>query len=320
MEQTPEVVKLESSKCPNGCTKESVPILKARDRVSNLPGLFTIVRCLECDLERTDPRPTADTIIYYYPESYGPYKLGDCATVGSSKLKLFFQKFFSYSNRKMPVATPGRMLEIGCASGAYLKRAQDKGWVVEGIEFSPQAAHMAQKNGFRVHVGSVESAPQPEIPYDLVVGWMVLEHVHEPVKVLKRLKEWVSSSGYLILSVPDRENIARKVFKSECYDIQVPTHLYHFNVKSLKATLASSGWKVESIRWQRNCNTLLMSIEYWAEDTNRNLAASIIKVIRTEKMFAPFRFALSVLLGTLRQSGRMEVLARPSCSGVVDHL
>ena len=79
-----------------------------------------------------------------------------------------------------------------------------QGWHVEGIEFSEKAAQAASRLGYKVHTGSLESAPAPAHPIDLIVGWMVLEHLHDPIGCLKKLNEWASQDAWLVLSVPER--------------------------------------------------------------------------------------------------------------------
>src|SRR5262245_4707604 len=66
-------VVLELSPCPLGCPPGEEPVVQGHDRLHNLPGLFHVVRCNSCGLMRTDPRPTSESIGYYYPEDYGPY-------------------------------------------------------------------------------------------------------------------------------------------------------------------------------------------------------------------------------------------------------
>ena len=74
---------------------------------------------------------------------------------------------------------------------------------MEGIEFSPKAAAVARALGYPVHAGSLETAPAPVEPFDLIVGWMVLEHLHDPVLALKKLNAWMKPGGWLVLSIPN---------------------------------------------------------------------------------------------------------------------
>jgi len=175
-------VTLEHVNCPLGCDDGDVPVLTGRDRISNLPGQFQVLRCGGCGLLRTSPRPSPQTIGFYYPEDYGPYVDTRISSAGRGCLPALRQRMVALGQRlfdtkahAIPAMPAGRMLEIGCASGSYLNKMASEGWEVEGIEFSAAAAAAARAQGFAVHVGPVETADRPNGGYDLVVGWMVLE-------------------------------------------------------------------------------------------------------------------------------------------------
>ena len=70
----PAAVTLESQPCPLGCEPNDSTVFTGRDRLHDLPGEFRVVRCQTCGLSRTNPRPTPDTIGFYYPDHYGPYQ------------------------------------------------------------------------------------------------------------------------------------------------------------------------------------------------------------------------------------------------------
>ena len=57
----PAEILLESAACPIGCPPTDETILVDRDRLHNLPGEFTVVKCRNCGLMRTNPRPTPET-------------------------------------------------------------------------------------------------------------------------------------------------------------------------------------------------------------------------------------------------------------------
>jgi cyclopropane fatty-acyl-phospholipid synthase-like methyltransferase len=265
---------------------------------------------MECGLERTTPRPTAETIGFYYPDDYGPYQnVSLRPTKHGLKGQIF--KFFGLNDRRLPNIKPGRMLEIGCSSGGYMEYATKLGWEVEGIEFSPKAANQARANGLKVQIGTIQSAQPSTKPFNMVVGWMVLEHLHQPIEDLIKLRKWTAKDGYLVILVPDRDNISRSLFKNNSYDLQLPTHLFHFNVGSLKTTLENAGWKIEKIFWQRNCNTFIKSLDYWANKNNKKTVMTLIRILTNGRSGVYLRLLLSILMGILRQSGRIEVWATP---------
>jgi SAM-dependent methyltransferase len=204
------------------------------------------------------------------------------------------------------------MLEIGCASGSFLSRQAQHGWQVEGIEFSPAAAARARQAGFKVHSGPVETAPDPGEHFDLVVGWMVLEHLHDPLGALRRLHSWTRPGGSLVLSVPHLSPLLLKTFGNDCYDLHLPAHLYHFTPTTLRQLLERGNWRIERIFHHRVLSCWLGSLGHRLKDGgNRPSAARWLEGFpdRATRLHLAF-YPLATILAALGQTGRMTVWAR----------
>lgn len=312
MHDCPNDVVLEDRPCPNGCCGMDEFVLEGVDRLHGVPGRFSVVRCMSCGLMRTNPRPTPNTIGAYYPKHYAPYLSGEGAlSAANSGLKSSVRRLIGLDARQTPPVATGRLLEIGCASGGYLEQMHKSGWEVEGIEFDRDAAERVKDRGFSVQVATVETARPPHGQVDLVAAWMVLEHLHEPVESLRRIRSWIKPGGYLIASVPDANAIERRVFGDKWYALQLPTHLYHYDVKSLEAVLRSAGWRLVRVMWQKNCINLLRSLECVLALRGFKRSAGFVVWLRTSKVTNMFRVGLGWMLGVVRQSGRIEFWAQP---------
>jgi 2-polyprenyl-3-methyl-5-hydroxy-6-metoxy-1,4-benzoquinol methylase len=307
---------IEHVPCPLGCPKGDETVLTGRDLLHELPGEFTVVKCRTCGLMRTNPRPSSDTIGLYYPDDYGPYlgtQVRQTKTTSGIKklLKPLANRIFNPKTQELPTMAPTRMLEIGCASGAFLHQMAGQGWQVEGIEFSEKAAQAASKLGYKVHAGSLESAPAPEQPFDLIVGWMVLEHLHDPIGCLRKLHEWANNSAWLVLSVPNANSISFRFFKDKWYDLHLPNHLYHFTPQTLQKVLESGGWTLERVHHQRSLINLIESTAYVAESKGWPRLGRWLHdfAMRGGKWFY-IQFPIAWILSVLGQTGRMTVWAR----------
>jgi SAM-dependent methyltransferase len=162
-----------------------------------------------------------------------------------------------------------------------------------------------------VQTGSIESASGPDQPVDVVAAWMVIEHLHDPVAALVKLRRWVRPQGYLIAAVPDIGGRLLQCFGERRYDLHLPNHLYHFTPQSITRLLDTAGWRVERVFWQRNANSLLASLEYLAADRGWPRVLAAARWLRSAKSAGAYRNALHVLAGWTHQSGRIEVWARP---------
>lgn len=140
---------------------------------------------------------------------------------------------------------------------------------------------------------------------------MVMEHLHHPEVVLTKCLDWLNDDGYLVFLVPDRDSISRKLFGNLSFDTQLPTHLIYYNEKSLKILLNNFGWKIIKVKHQRNCNTFLKSLEIWCTVRNYVRLVKYVESFNTFSSTRILRLTLSVIFGLVKQSGRIEVWAKP---------
>jgi len=315
--EVPDNITLESSSCPLGCNIEEEILLVGHDRINGCPGEFRVVMCPGCGFMWTNPRPTAETMGFYYPDNYGPYegtqvKRGRPGFASATWFRHWGNKFFETNTTRIPFLKPGRLLEIGCASGSFLHRMASEGWEVEGVEFSVKAAENARSMGYPVHVGKVEDAPDPKEPYDLAVGWMVLEHLHDPLLALQKLHRWVRPGGWLALSVPNADTLEFRIFRDKWYALHLPNHLYHFTPKTLAGILGRGGWTIVRILHQRTVGNLIPSIGYRLKDRGTMARVSEALISYPERaLFSKFLlYPLACTLGLFGETGRMTVWAR----------
>jgi len=311
-------ITLEDADCPVGCPRGDDPVLVGRDRLHDLPGEFSVVRCRTCGLMRTNPRPTAEAIGFYYPQEYAAYHVNYSVpkagrikpdTAGRRLLARLRRAVGLENPKLLPLSPPGRLLELGAANGKYLAHAIGKGWQVRGIEFSPDAVQHARSKGLDVYCGTVESAPVPAEPYDLIVGWMVFEHLHDPCAGFRKLHDFVRPDGWLALSVPDAGSYEFRAFGPRWYALQVPGHMSHFTPATLGTVLDRSGWTLRHIIWHPNPDNTLQSLRYWALDNGHpRLAQWLLDVIKGRRARLLYRLAGRILAWT-HQSGRMTVWA-----------
>ena len=290
--------------------------MRGRDRLHDLPGEFDVVRCRSCGLMRTSPRPGPDSIGFYYPTDYGPYKgtivPADADNHGvKSKLVLLGKSLFDTRAATLPAMPTGKMLEIGCASGSFLHNMAQRGWSVEGIEFSPEAAQTARALGYPVTTGAVEKIDKPRDHFDLVVGWMVVEHLHEPVAALQKLALWTRKGGSLAISVPNAGSFEFRLFGPRWYALQLPTHLYHFNTNTIRTLLDAGGWRVTKIHHHRTMANMIASAGYWLFDHGQvRIGKALIDFPeRGGRLGALLLFPISYVMALFGQTGRMTVWA-----------
>ena len=308
---------MEDRPCPLGCLGPDEPVLRARDRINHRPGEFAVVRCTQCGLMRTNPRPAPSSMEEFYPADYGPYR-GTTPNQGNrlrlAGLRTLYRRFFPTFASALPPVSPGAALEIGCASGRFLSELRELGWHCHGVEFSPSASSMARSVGHDVYCETVENMPDDGRRYDLIVGWMVLEHLHEPVRALQKLARIARPDGLLALSVPNAGSADFLVFGSAGYALHLPNHLYHFTPESLDKVLKAGGWQMYRVHHHRTLSNWVGALGNKLEDAGwpRWLSGPLKSFPESFGFGTLAAYPLATLLAAIGATGRMTVWARLS--------
>ena len=129
----------------------------------------------------------------------------------------------------------GRILDVGCASGLFLRHAQKAGWKVAGIEPSEALCAEARRklgdNG-QIQCATLEDSDL-EAGFDAITLWDVLEHVPDPGDFVRRCRRLLKQGGYLFLNVPDLDSLEAR-FLGRRWPLLLPEHLNYFNEGSLR--------------------------------------------------------------------------------------
>lgn len=111
------------------------------------------------------------------------------------------------------VSPPGRLLELGHGDGIITRGLLEQGHelhVVEGAEAI--VADLQAAYGQRLTaVHSLFEDYQTDVLFDYVVATHVLEHVDDPVALVRRIRHWLKPAGKLLVIVPNRESIHRQL-------------------------------------------------------------------------------------------------------------
>jgi 2-polyprenyl-3-methyl-5-hydroxy-6-metoxy-1,4-benzoquinol methylase len=229
-------------------------------------GTFTVVRCVECGLIFLNPRPTPDEISSYYPRDYEPYRR--TARALRSPLRDLIHRL--KLRPRVRVVThwmdSGRLLDVGCGSGGFLREMHRLGgWQVQGIEIDPEMVRFAQAElGMDVLENTLEEAGFPDHAFDIITMWDVLEHMHDPLAVLREVRRILRPGGLVICSTPNVASLDAKIFGRYWIGFDVPRHLYTFSPSTLAALLRKAALDVERVFcFYGRYTTFALSLSLW---------------------------------------------------------
>ncbi len=218
--------------------------------------LFTFVECTNCGLVYQNPRPTSDEMAQYYPENYDCYPVdifSEEKTKGLMRRVILYgmtRRFSSVRKYKHK----GRLLDIGCATGAFLEsilyiQGSQKGgkWELFGVEISPYAAEIARKKGLNIVTGTLKDANFSRDSFDAITLWDVFEHLHDPTADLEELYRVLKTDGILVMRVPNIDCWDAKLFGKYWVGYEPPRHLYIFGRETIVHILERNGFKVKHL-------------------------------------------------------------------------
>ena len=106
-----------------------------------------------------------------------------------------------YLEEAEKTVAPGRVLDVGCAFGTFLKVARDRGWQPSGVEVSQYSSAAARKRwGLDVFTGDLSDAPLDNESFDLITFWDVIEHVLDPRRALERAWRLLRPGGCVLVT------------------------------------------------------------------------------------------------------------------------
>ncbi|MBA7536044.1 Ubiquinone biosynthesis O-methyltransferase, mitochondrial [subsurface metagenome] len=237
----------------NICGKDDTDLLfSVRDRNFELPGEFNLVKCRECGLMYLNPRPTKIEINDYYPKEYGSHKAWNSSSVIKRKfLHSYYQLSFNKDLRPLKnLPIKGKMLDVGCGGGGYLKILNDAGWDTYGVDVSPVATEHARLFGLnKIFTGELQDANYSNDYFDVVLMRHSLEHMHDPLKCLNESNRILKINGTLMVVVPNMDSLEAKLFGEYWSQIDAPRHLYFFNKETLKKILEKANFKLTNFTY-----------------------------------------------------------------------
>jgi SAM-dependent methyltransferase len=139
---------------------------------------------------------------------------------------------------------PGRFMEIGCGSGAFLAEMRDLGWRVEGLELSPGLALLARRRlGVDLRTSTLREACYPDAAFDAAGFFEVLSHLREPQVELRELARVVRPGGTILFETGNGGELRQ----DQMSPWGAPEHLAHYSERAVRRLLDRTGFDVLAV-------------------------------------------------------------------------
>ena len=214
---------------------------QSEEKLVATQNTYKMVECKNCELIYLNPRPNWTTLNSLY-KSYHTRNQKDVET-----WKLLMKKIYVETANfiTMKSLKPGKLLDIGCGYGHFLDFMRTIGWKVKGVDTSAQAVAYAISKELDVEHGTFNHDKYLPESFNVVTLFYVLEHLQDPLDILKKIYRILKPGGILVLRVPYTTPIVKALsilnIKNNLYDS--PFHLYDFSPKTLNLIIDKAGYK-----------------------------------------------------------------------------
>lgn len=238
-------------------------------------AFFSILKCTNCDLEQTHPKPVE--LYQYYPQTYHGGRHGLSARWCARRRLKWLQR--------VGAKKKGKLLDIGCGDGTFLLAAKANGWEVFGTEINPNHARsvcLEVYTDLKSFSGDC---------FNCITLWHVLEHMIDPNETLANVKQCLAKEGKVLIAVPNAKGWQARIFGTNWLHRDIPRHLYHFGPRQLQALLQKHGLVIEKswhqeveydlLGWSQSLLNVLFSPRnvFFSLLTKREVSLSMSRVI-----------------------------------------
>ena len=215
---------------------------------------YRLVRCGSCDLVYVANPPSTEELARIYSFASGYH-----SELQSRRLeRLHSAEAQAHQAIVDAHAAPGRVLDVGCSVGSYLRVARDAGWDAVGLEFSKDSSEVARsEHGLEVVTGTLGERPFTASSFDLVTLWDVIEHVPDPLGTMAQVHELLKPGGLVAITTPNIDGL----FPRASYPLarlvrywphpEPPHHLFQFSKRTMQRLLEDAGFELVELVDQR---------------------------------------------------------------------
>ncbi len=169
----------------------------------------------------------------------------------------------------------GKILDIGCGPGFFLKVAKDNKWDEYGVELSKWACDYGKNTGVNIINKRLERAKFNDKFFDVITLWDVIEHVEYPSSLLLEINRILKNDGIIVLNTPNIGSIFAKIMGKRWWNL-IGMHIYYFDKKTIRKILEKNGFKIIKIKSYSRIITPRYAVE-WLK--NYKMIYGILKFI-----------------------------------------
>jgi len=204
----------------------------------------SIVQCTNCGLGYSTqiPRFTEDV---YADESYLSEMEQSYEKNCAYRKERFGRERVALIERYLPEPHGKKLLDLGCGTGWFLECAKEAGFDIYGQELSPALAKWTSRR-LNIPVWDCDLAKIPgEMTFDVMTMFDLLEHVEDPVALIRMVKVRLSPGGIIVVFTPNLDAYSISIMREHSSLIVPSEHLTYFTESSVRMLSEKAQMSIE---------------------------------------------------------------------------
>ncbi len=165
------------------------------------------------------------------------------------------------------------------------------GWDTYGVEPNTVAVTTARMMGLKVYPGELSRTHFSDNFFHVIRLHHVLEHISDPIAVMKEIRRIIREDGCLIITVPNIQSLGFKVFNKFWWNLDLPRHIFHYCPQTLSLLAKKTGFQLLRLGHRKAQSGLVRSVSLTISKKNKFLQ----KLIRRLPPFQIFCLLLNFL-------------------------
>ncbi|MBI2099160.1 class I SAM-dependent methyltransferase [Candidatus Uhrbacteria bacterium] len=205
---------------------------------------FDFVRCGNCTFVYVNPQLKEKAILKYYNEDVPSHETFMKVVLSSEQQRTDIELYKTYYDKlKTKIPAGGKVLDIGCSIGLFLKAGKDLGYDTVGLELNEKTASYAEEMyGVKVERKLLEDCKFPDNSFDAVSMFGVIEHLPQPLAVMKEIVRILKPGGIFLGRCPNVESLAYMILHGTARTFTGRNHLNYFSGRTLERLFKTAGF------------------------------------------------------------------------------
>lgn len=141
-----------------------------------------------------------------------------------------------------PYRKTGKILDVGCGTGAFLKEAKTRGWEVYGTEYTEKAIAICKSLGINMQAGKLDPSLYEKDSFDVITSFEVMEHINNPQEEIQNIRQLLRPGGLFYFTTPNFNSLERYLLKGKYNIINYPEHLSYYTKKTADYLFKKNGF------------------------------------------------------------------------------